>query len=124
MNYDRGFSFIGGFVLGGIVGAAAALLLAPASGEETRDQIRSEGVALKHRGQEFGHDRIQEAQKIVKQGQKDVSDAQARFGGAIQDQKEHLQEAVDAGKQAVSHRKNEMVNRFQEVQAPKIPANA
>jgi gas vesicle protein len=116
MNYDRGFGFIGGFVLGGIVGAAAALLLAPACGEETRDQIRSEGVALKHRGQDFGNDRIQEAQEIVKQEQKSVSDAQARFGGAIQEQKDHLQEAVDAGKQAVSQRKD--------VQAPKIPANA
>ena len=124
MNNDRGFGFIGGFLLGGAVGAAAALLLAPASGEETRDQIRFEGVALKNRSQEFGNDRIQEAQTMVKQGQKGVSDAQARLGNAIEDQKDHLQEAIGAGKQAASQRKDEMVNRFEDAKSPKIHANA
>jgi gas vesicle protein len=94
MNNDRGYSFIGGFVLGGIVGAAVALLMAPASGQDTRDQIRSEGIALKHRGEEFGNDRMQEAQQMVKQGQKGVSDAQTRLGSAIQDQKDNLREAI------------------------------
>lgn len=74
MTKDRGFGFLGGLLLGGIVGAAIALLMAPASGEETRDQIRSEGVALKRRGQEFGNDRMEQAQNMVKQGQKGVSD--------------------------------------------------
>lgn len=98
MNYDRGFGFIGGFLLGAMVGAAVSLLLAPNSGEETRYQIRSEGVALKHRGEEFSNDRIHDAQKMVKQGQKGVSDAQARVGGAIQDQKENVLEAMGVGK--------------------------
>src|SRR6202158_2061219 len=102
MNYDRGFGFIGGFVLGGMVGAAVALLLAPTSGQETRYQIRSEGVALKHRGQEFSDGKMHDAQTMMKKGQKGVSDAQARFDGAIQDQKDHLQEAIDSGKQAAS----------------------
>lgn len=124
MNYDRGFGFIGGFVLGGMIGAAVALLMAPASGQDTRDQIRSEGIALRDRGQQFGDDRMQEAQKMVKQGQKGIADAQTRFVGAMDDQKDHLQEAVDAGKKAASHRKDEMLNRFEEVKAPKMHAKA
>jgi gas vesicle protein len=120
MNFDRGYSFIGGFVVGGIVGAAVALLMAPASGQDTREQIRSEGVALKQRGEEFGNDRMHDAQKMVKQGQKGVSDAQARLGGAIQDQKEHLQEAIDTGKHAASQRKDEILKHFDENKASQI----
>ena len=66
MNYDRGLGFIGGFVLGGLVGAAITVLFAPASGKETRDQIRSEGIVLKNRGQEFGNARVHDAQKMIK----------------------------------------------------------
>lgn len=117
MNYDRGFGFIGGFVLGGVLGAAVALLMAPASGDETRYRIRADGMALKHRGQEFSDDRIHDAQKMVKNGQKGVSDAQARLGGAVQDQKNNFQEAIDTGKQAASQRKDEMVNRFEDLKA-------
>jgi gas vesicle protein len=91
MNYDKGISFIGGLLLGGIVGATVALLMAPASGEDTRYRIRSEGVALKHRGQEYGNDRIHDAQKMVKEGQKGVS-------SAIDDTKDNLRVAMGAGK--------------------------
>jgi gas vesicle protein len=37
-NSDFG-AFLAGFVIGGLVGAATALILAPQSGEQTRDQI-------------------------------------------------------------------------------------
>lgn len=117
MNFDKGLNFIGGFLLGGIVGAAVALLMAPASGQETLNQIRSEGVALKHRGQQYTDDKLHDAQNLVKKGQRGVSEAQARVGGTIQDQKDNLQETFDAGKQTASQRKDEMVNRFQDLKA-------
>ena len=43
---DVGAFFIG-FLVGGLVGAATALLLAPRSGEETRGQIHQKGVELR-----------------------------------------------------------------------------
>lgn len=39
MNEHGVESFIAGFLLGGIIGAGVALLFAPASGKETREQI-------------------------------------------------------------------------------------
>ena len=39
-NSDFG-AFLAGFVIGGLVGAATALILAPQSGEQTRGQISS-----------------------------------------------------------------------------------
>jgi len=39
-------SFLVGAVLGGLVGATMALLLAPASGEQLRSQMRDRAIAL------------------------------------------------------------------------------
>src|SRR5512139_1058292 len=40
-------AFLAGFVIGGLVGAAVALILAPQSGEETRTLIRDRSIELK-----------------------------------------------------------------------------
>lgn len=43
---NRYVGFIVGALLGGLVGATLALLLAPASGEEVRFQIRDRAITL------------------------------------------------------------------------------
>jgi len=42
-------SFIVGFLVGGLTGAAVALLLAPQSGEETRTVIKEKAIELKEK---------------------------------------------------------------------------
>lgn len=111
MDNDKGYGFLGGFLLGGVVGAAVALLMAPASGKQTLEQIRSEGMALKERSEEFGDDAMHQAKKLMKQGQKSASDSQKRTVRALEDQKTHLIEAIDAGKHAASERKDELLHR-------------
>jgi gas vesicle protein len=44
-------SFFTGFFVGALVGGAAALLLAPQTGEETRAQIRDRGIELKEKAE-------------------------------------------------------------------------
>jgi len=44
-------AFLAGIFIGGLVGAAAALLLAPQSGEETREQIREKSIELRDRAE-------------------------------------------------------------------------
>ena len=64
-NSDFG-AFLSGFVLGGLVGAAVALLLAPQSGEETRTYIREKGIELKDYAEESAADvRAQAEAKYV-----------------------------------------------------------
>jgi len=53
-------SFFTGFFVGALVGGAAALLLAPQSGEETRAQIRDKGIELKERAEETYNEVITE----------------------------------------------------------------
>lgn len=57
MSDDNEFgSFLAGFVIGGLVGAAVALLYAPQSGEETRTMIKDKGIELKDRAVEYSHE--------------------------------------------------------------------
>ena len=42
-------AFLTGFLIGGLAGAAMSLLMAPQSGEETREQIVSRGIELRDR---------------------------------------------------------------------------
>ena len=44
--------FLIGFVVGGVAGAVAALLLAPQSGEETRSIIRDKSIELRDKAAE------------------------------------------------------------------------
>ena len=41
------FNFLVGMMMGGLVGATVALLLAPASGEEVRSQIQEQSIRLR-----------------------------------------------------------------------------
>jgi gas vesicle protein len=66
------------FVLGAVAGAALALLLAPASGEETRRTL---------------------AEK-AKEGRDKASDAARQGREFLNRQREHLQTAVDRGREA------------------------
>jgi gas vesicle protein len=43
---DRGDGFFKGFVIGGIIGAVAGILLAPKSGKETREELGEEAEKL------------------------------------------------------------------------------
>jgi gas vesicle protein len=77
------------FVLGAFVGAATALLLAPRSGEETRRIIAS---------------RAREGADFVANRSRDVADKTSNYidrgKEILQQQRDHLSAALEAGKQA------------------------
>lgn len=58
-NSDFG-AFLAGFVIGGLVGAATALILAPQSGEQTRSQISNKSQEWR----ETGEQRVQQYREI------------------------------------------------------------
>lgn len=73
-NNDFG-SFLAGFVIGGLVGAAAALILAPQSGEQTRSQLLTRGQELRQASNERVHDYRERAGAYVEETRGRVSDA-------------------------------------------------
>ncbi|HEX5691568.1 MAG TPA: YtxH domain-containing protein [Roseiflexaceae bacterium] len=66
--------FLAGLVAGAIVGGAAAALLAPRSGPETREQIVERGLELKNR-----------AEDVVERAQRVAGDTVAKVQTAAQD---------------------------------------
>lgn len=119
MNNSRGVEFLAGFLLGGIVGAAVALLMAPASGDQVREELRERGIELRHRGEEFSEEALERAQRMAEEGQKRAAEMQERSRLALEEQKAKLQEAIDAGKQAAAQRRNDLMGRFEQDKAPK-----
>ena len=84
---SKGGGFLIGLAIGALAGAAAALLLAPESGEELRKGIGEKGDELKLKAQQQV-DSLQEQGRIVlsdnvKKAQQVVQDAQVKLSKPI-----------------------------------------
>jgi gas vesicle protein len=87
---NDGVGYLGWFLLGGVLGAAAALLLTPRTGRETRDILAEHGGEFARRAQEM------------------ATDAQGRAGEWLdksrelfEEQTQRLMTAFEAGKDAM-----------------------
>lgn len=101
MGNNRGCSLgaVGlAFVTGGLAGAAVALLLAPQSGRESREQVR--GYA--RRAEEHVHELAEKATDLMEQ-------AVDKGHDFVQEKKMVLAEAVEAGRTAM-HRERERLS--------------
>jgi gas vesicle protein len=97
---------LGPFVLGALVGAGIALLLAPQSGEETQEEIKAGALKLKKAAQ----DRAREVQH----------DLEDRFDVArenLQARVESVKEAVDSGRQAALEAREELERKLERSKA-------
>ena len=99
---SRGGDFVAGVILGGLIGAAVGLLLAPQTGEETQAQLRERGIELKERVAEFS----EEARKKAEQWQEEAL-------AVVEKQKAHLGEAIEEGKKAATKKKKELVEQLE-----------
>ena len=100
MADDRGCSLgaVGlAFVTGGLAGAAVALLLAPQSGRESREQVR--GYA--RRAEEQVHELADKATQVIDQ----AVDKSREF---IKDKQAIVTEAVEAGRTAMQRERDRL----------------
>ena len=86
------------FVTGGLAGAAVALLLAPQSGRESREQMRGYGQRAEERAHELADTATQALDQAVDKGRE-----------FVQEKKMVLAEAVEAGRTAM-HRERERLS--------------
>jgi gas vesicle protein len=115
-----GVEFFAGLVIGGLVGAALALLLAPQSGEETRAQIRDKSLEFKDRAEEGVLEARQRAEKQIaglqdqitvlqnqvnslqEKGKEQAAVFQAKSKDALEKGKQSATDAISRGKESVS----------------------
>lgn len=81
-----------GIVLGSIVGAAVSLLMAPATGEETRRRIREEVKGIQNRAKQF-------AGEVEDRGREISGEAR----GSIESVRENIAERVTQHNKTVSN---------------------
>jgi gas vesicle protein len=81
-------AFVSGFLIGGIAGAVTALLLAPHSGEETRQVIRDKGIEIRDKAVET----IDETRKRAEEAAEEARKAAKEYADKAQEQAQKLQE--------------------------------
>lgn len=97
---------LGAFLWGALIGAGAALLLAPRSGRETREEIAASAQRLRDR-----------AEDMVR-GVADTVDGTIRdVRGEVHGRIDAAREAFEAGRQAARETRREMESRVREVRA-------
>jgi gas vesicle protein len=91
-NDDRNvaMNFLAGLGLGALLGAAAALLLAPKSGVETRQDIAGAAEDIRDKAGKMVKDLSESSEELVKKSKE-----------LLESTKEKVQSAVDAGKEAM-----------------------
>jgi len=103
---ERGGGGLGSFVLGALVGAGIALLLAPQSGEETQEE-------LKERAREFKS----KAETRVREVQRQLEDRLEVAREGVQARVEGVRGAFDAGRQAASDARGELERKLERSKA-------
>jgi gas vesicle protein len=101
--------FVAGFIVGGLVGFAAGLLMAPQAGEETQAQLREKGIELKSRAEELAEEARKAAEELREKGPVTIK---GRIEGAIAE-----------GKEAAAKRKEELTAKLEEAKG-KVQAEA
>jgi gas vesicle protein len=100
MREEQGYStgsILLSFLLGGIVGAGVALLLAPQSGRETRHRIR-----------EFTDDVREKAKEYVGEVKEKVTTGIDKGKDFFEEKKSMISTAIDAGKEAYEKEKERL----------------
>ncbi|HUJ89696.1 MAG TPA: YtxH domain-containing protein [Syntrophorhabdales bacterium] len=90
-------SVVSSFFLGGLIGAGVALLVAPMTGSETREQIRG-----------FAGDARKKADDYYEQVKEAVTSTLENGKGLIEEKKRLITNAVQAGMEAYEKKKQEM----------------
>ena len=109
-------AFLTGLVVGGLVGAAVALLFAPQSGEETRAIIKEKSIELKDKAVETVEEAYARAEAAAKEAkaradelariaQERADDLKKRGQVVLEEQKSKIEGVIEAGKKATRRKK-------------------
>jgi gas vesicle protein len=83
--------FIIGALVGGIVGAASALLLAPKTGKELRGDLNEQAILLKDKGNEFSQIALEKSNSLVKT----VSEQSTQVAGKVKELTTNIRRDLD-----------------------------
>lgn len=89
-EHDSDFgAYLAGFLIGGLVGAAAALLLAPQTGAETRSLIHDKSIELRDKAAESAEEALNRATKTL-------DETRNRLIAVVDDLRERVEELSES----------------------------
>jgi len=94
--------FAVGFLVGGLAGAATTLLLAPQSGEETREQIRQKALELQGRTEDVLNEARTKAETVATDIKRQAEALQAQAHVVLEEGQKQLTKAVEETKKAAA----------------------
>jgi gas vesicle protein len=119
---DRSEGGLAGFLLGLAVGAGVALLFAPRTGDETRQQLKNTGRRLRAAAAERAED-LQEALSGRYERTRDrIEEGLESARNTLDEKRESARDAIHAGKEAVKSARSELERRLAESKASKSGA--
>lgn len=114
---ERSGSGLVPFVWGALIGAAAALLLAPKSGAETQQELKEKARKLRERAEEKAGELQGTLQEVINQGRKHVEEHYDTAKKAVESSRERAHKAVDAGREAARAARTEYDERIADIRA-------
>ena len=96
---ERGGGF-GSFVLGALVGAGLALLLAPQSGEETQEEIKKQARRFRAQAEERVRATQEELRGAVESGRQAAREARVDLERRLEQSKAAYRSGIDAARAA------------------------
>ncbi len=100
-----GMSVVTGLLVGGLIGAGVALLMAPRSGEETRAEIREKAMEYRDRTKDVVNETMSQAKSKageLKEGvMEKAEDLKRRGKQTAAQQLDHVAQAAETGKSKV-----------------------
>ncbi|HXW77436.1 MAG TPA: YtxH domain-containing protein [Candidatus Eremiobacteraceae bacterium] len=107
-NRDSGLGFFSGLIIGGLVGAFFAIVLAPQSGEETRDLIRGRAHEAKNRAIDLAYDLKDRAATMADDLRAQAEQLSDIGRQAFDTTRARINEAMDAGRKAAQSKTDEL----------------
>ena len=103
MSDTSGSDFLAGFLLGAVAGTALALLFAPQTGEQTRENLKAQSIELKGKAEEASMRAREQAQ-----------DVSARGRIVLEERVAQLEEAMAEGRKTADRTRKELLNKLDE----------
>ena len=105
---DSGFGFFSGLIIGAMIGAILAIVLAPQSGEETRDFIRGKAHEAKNRALDLAYDVKDRAAEVADDLRAQADQLSQMSRQAYESTRAKINDAVDTGRRAAQSKIDEV----------------
>lgn len=100
---DEFGAFLIGFIIGGLTGAAISLIMAPQTGEETREFLKDRAIELRDKAQET-------AQTTAQSVGSTASDVRSRAGDIANKAKSNADDLRQRGQVVIEEQRNRLQN--------------